>query len=163
MIRYHPVDLLRKIAPAKKIEKLVSGRLTPNKAALSFLDDVDFLSKASVERVALKTIKQYREKYEDLKDDDVPADDAKEEAVNDKKLLVDRVQNNIVNQIAGEIKDQYRGEFYIWTPSDAAEPDPLHQLNYGSRFQIGKGEMPGDRYGCRCGMSILVKESKLEL
>jgi hypothetical protein len=163
VIRYHPIDLIKKISPPSKIEKLIRGNLTPNKAALSFLDGADFLSKDSVARVALKTIKQYKAKYDDLKDQDVPAADAKEEATNDNKLLINRVQNNIVNQVADEIEDQYSGEYYIWLPSDASEPDPLHQLKYGRKFQLGKGEKPGDRYGCRCGMSILVKETKLKL
>lgn len=163
MIRYLPNELLRKIAPAKKIEKLVSGRLTLNRAVLSFLNDVDFISKQSVERTALKTIKEYKQRFQEEKKDGVPTSEAKDDALNDKKLLVNRVQNTVVNQIAGEIKDQYRGEFYKWLPSDASEPDPLHQLNYGKKFQLGKGEMPGDRYGCRCGMQILVSESKLDL
>jgi hypothetical protein len=163
MIRYHPIDLLKKIAPARKVEKLVSGSLTPNKAALSFISDIDFLDEKAVVRVALKTIKQYKEKYEELKDDGASATEAKDEATNDNKLLVNRVQNTIVNQVAGEIKDEYSGEYYRWLPSDASEPDPLHQIKYGKKYQIGKGEMPGERWGCRCGMQILVKESKLDL
>lgn|SRR5678815_995586 len=163
MIRYHPLDLLRKIAPAKKIEKLCSGRLTLNRAVLSMFSDIDFLSKKTLERTALQTIQEYKEKFQQEKDDGTPAAEAKDDAVNDKKLLINRVQNSVVKQVAGEIKGQYRGEFYKWLPSDALQPDPLHQLNYGKKFQIGKGEMPGDRDGCRCGMQILVKESKLDL
>lgn len=163
MIKYLPKEMLRKIAPAKKIEKLISNRLTLNKAVLSFLDDVDFISKKTVERTALETLREYKARYQDEKDSGLSAVDAKEEALNQKKLLVNRVQNTVVNQIAGEIKDQYRGEYYKWLPSDANEPDPLHQLKYGRKFQLGKGEMPGDRYGCKCGMQILVSETKLEL
>lgn len=162
-IKYDPREFLKKIAPARKIEKLVTSRLTLNKAVLSLLTDAPFISKPTVERTALRVIKGYREKYQDEKEEGVPADEAKEDALADKKLLVNRVENSIVNQVAEEIKDQYRGEYYKWLPSDADEPDPVHQLNYGQKFQIGKGEMPGDRYGCRCGMAILVKESKLEL
>jgi hypothetical protein len=162
-IRYLPNEFLKRVAPVKKIEKLISGRLTLNRAVLSFLSDADFISKETVERTALKTIKEYKSKFQDEKDDGVPTDEALDDALNDKKLLVNRVQNTVVNQIAGEIKDQYSGEFYKWLPSDAEEPDPLHQLKYGKKFQIGKGEMPGDRYGCRCGMQILVSETKLDL
>jgi len=163
-IKYDPRELLKKLAPEKKVEKLVTGRLTLNKAVLSILDGgADFISKPTLERTALTVIKGYKEKFDELKDEDVPEPEAKEQAIADKKLLVNRVQNSVINQVAGEIKDQYRGEYYTWLPSDANEPDPLHQLNYGKKFQIGKGEMPGDRYGCRCGMRILVKESKLEL
>jgi hypothetical protein len=148
-IRYHPKELLKKIAPAKKVEKLVNQNLTLNKAALSFVDAIDFLSTATVQRVALKTIKEYKQTFEDNKDEGLTASDAKEEALNKKKLLVNRVQSTIVNQVADEIEDRYRGEFYKWLPSDAQVPDPLHQLKYGKKFQLGKGEKPGDRFGCR--------------
>ena len=162
-IRYLPTELLKKIAPAKKIEKLVTNRLTLNKTVLSLFDDVDFLSKKTMERTALKAIKHYKERYKEEIADGLSAPEAKEETLNDKKLLVSRVQNEVISEVADEIKDQYRGEFYKWLPSDADTPDPLHQLNYGSKFQLGKGEMPGDRYGCRCGMLILVPEKRLSL
>ncbi len=42
-------------------------------------------------------------------------------------------------------------------------PDAEHKKKYGKRYQLGKGEKPGDRYGCKCGMDIHVKESKLVL
>ncbi len=155
-ITYLPSKLLNKIAPAKKIEKLLTQRLTLNKAALSFIDAIDFMSTKTIEKTALKTIKDYKERFKE-------EPEVKDDVLEDKSLLVNRVQNTIVNQVAGEIKDQYSGEYYKWLPSDADEPDPEHQLNYGETFQIGDGEMPGDRYGCRCGMQILVKESKLDL
>jgi hypothetical protein len=155
--------MLRKLAPKKKVEKLMTSRLTLNRAVLSTLTDADFLSAKTLERTALRVIKQYKASYKEETDDGVPASEAKDDAVNDKKLLINRVQNTVVNEIANEIKDQYRGEYYKWLPSDASEPDPLHQLNYGRKFQIGRGEMPGDRYGCRCGMQILVTETKLDL
>jgi hypothetical protein len=68
-----------------------------------------------------------------------------------------------VNEIAKDIKRNYKGEYYIWLPSDAENPDPFHQLNYGKKFKIGRGEMPGDRYGCRCGMEVLVEETILDV
>lgn len=163
-IKYDPKAFLKKIAPARKVEKLVTKKLTLNKAVLSVLDGgAEFISKPTLERTALTVIRSYREKVQQLISDDVPFDEAKEEAMNENKQLVSRVQNSVVKQIAGEIKDQYRGEYYIWLPSDAETPDPLHQLNYGQKFQIGKGEMPGDRDGCRCGMNILVSETELDL
>ncbi len=162
-IRYLPNEVLKKLAPTKKVEKLVTSRLTLNRAVLSTLSDADFLSSKTIERTALKVIKSYKLRFQDEKDQGSTPEVAKEDAVNDKKLLVNRVQNEVILNVADEIKDQYRGEFYTWLPSDAEVPDPLHALNYGRKFQIGKGEMPGDRYGCRCGMFIRVPETKLEL
>jgi len=123
---------------------------------LSFVDDIDFLDKKRVAEVALKTIKGYKKR---IKEDKT----VKAEIVNDPAFLINRVQNEVVLQISEGIREKYDGEFYIWLPSDADEPDPEHQLNYGKRFQVGDGEQPGDRYGCRCGMEVLTKDTKLEL
>jgi len=163
MIRYRPDDLLRKIAPPAKIKKLVSGKLTVNKAALAMFDDVPFLSKKSLEMTALKTVRQYKKRFGEEKKAGLSARDALEETLAGKELIVNRIQNSVINQISEEIKEAYYGEFYTWLPSYASEPDPEHQLNYGKTFRIGQGEMPGERYGCKCGMNIQVKESQLDL
>lgn len=137
------------------MKKLLSGNLSLKKAALSFVNDIDFIDKARIADVALKVIKGYRERVKDgEKKSDIKADPAQ---------LIHRVQSEVVFQVKEEIKTKYEGEFYRWLPSDADEPDPEHQLNYGKTFQIGDGEMPGDRFGCRCGMEILVPDSRLEL
>lgn len=86
---------------------------------------------------------------------------SRKEVLGDKKLLVSRVQNAILNEVSKEIKQTYRGEFYEWLPSEAENPDPDHEKNYGKIFQVGVGEMPGERFGCKCGMRILVKEDTL--
>lgn len=155
-IRYEPSKLLARVAPAKKLEKLLSKRLTLKRAALAFTNELDVLDREAIERVALKTIKGYKAR---AKEDP----DTKEDLVDDPAQLVQRVQNEVIFQVASEIKDRYAGEFYVWLPSDAEEPDPEHQLNYGEKFQVGDGEMPGDRIGCRCGMEILVDDSSLDL
>lgn len=156
MIRYEPSKLLGRIAPERKIEKLLKSNLTLKRAALGFAEKVDFLDEDAVARVALKTIKGYRKR---VKEDP----ELKSEILDDPAQLIQRVQNEVVFQVANEIRDQYAGEFYTWLPSDAEEPDPEHQLNYGMEFQIGDGEMPGDRFGCRCGMQILVDSTRLQL
>lgn len=163
-IKYEPREFLKKIAPRRKVEKLITRKLTLNRAALSLLEGGrDFISKPTLEKTALKVIKGYKQKYQDLRKDGEKVADALDQATHENQLLINRVQNSIVNQVAQEIRDRYRGEYYIWLPSDAEEPNPLHQLNYGKRFQIGVGEMPGERSGCRCGMEILVNEDQLEL
>lgn len=156
MIKFEPDKLLAKIAPAKKIKKLLKGNLTLKKAALSFIDDIEFIDKKNVLDTALKVIKGYKKR---VKDDP----DVEDEIKSDPKLLIQRVQNEVILQIGQGIKDKYAGESYIWLPSDADDPRPEHQLNYGMEFQIGDGEQPGDEWGCRCGMQILVEGSSLEL
>lgn len=156
MIKYQPDKLLAKIAPESKIKKMMTQRVTLKKSAFKFLDDSDVIAKENVVDVALKVIKSYKERIKEDRD-------VKDEITDDPKLLINRVQNEVVLQISNEIKSQYDGEFYIWLPSDAEEPDPEHQANYGEKFQIGVGEMPGERYGCRCGMEILTEDTKLQL
>lgn len=160
-IVYDPSKMLKKLAPEAKIKKLLTPDLTVKKAALSFVDAADFIDRKSVADVALKVTRSYQKRLDLLE-----GKDAKSERVDiksDPKLLIQRVQNEVVTQISEEIKANYEGELYEWLPSDAEEPDPEHQLNYGKVFRVGEGEMPGDRYGCRCGMNILVKESELKL
>ena len=151
-----PSKILKRVAPGRKIEKLVSKRLTLKKAALSFTEAFDFLDRKSIEKVALKTLKGYAQR---VKDDP----DLKGELSADPAQLIQRVQNEVVFQVSSEIRERYAGEFYKWLPSDAEEPDPEHQLNYGKVFQVGEGEMPGERIGCRCGMEILVDDKSLNL
>jgi len=155
-IKYDPSQLLKKIAPAKKIKRMLSGKVSLKKAALNFIDAVDFIDRKRVTEVALKTIKGYKSR---LKAETV----TKTELLDDPKQLIQRVQNEVILQISGEIKDRYAGEQYTWLPSSAEEPDPEHQLNYGKVFTIGDGEMPGERYGCQCGMEILVRQTRLDL
>lgn len=155
-IIYDPNKLLKKIAPERKVKRLLGKNVSLKKTALTFVDDIEFLNKKRVTEVALKTVKAYKKR--------IRADrDQRSEILDDPKQLIQRVQNEVVLQIGSEIKSQYEGEFYIWLPSDAEEPDPEHQLNYGKKFEIGVGEMPGERYGCRCGMEILVQQTELEL
>lgn len=166
-ITFLPSAMLSKIAPEKLVAKLVTQNLTLNHAALVMLSRSGVLSKKTLETIALKVLKQYKEKYREERAAGASVSEATDEALNEKALLVQRVQNSIVQEIAKEIKSQYRGEYYEWLPSDAEEPDPIHQLNYGKKFQVGvgdpNGEDPGDRFGCKCGMELLVDETRLNL
>jgi len=148
-----PSEFLKKALPDKKVARLVTQRLTLNRAAVLALGD-DVLSKKTIEKVATKVIRSYKATFEEK---------TLAETLNDKALLLQRVQNAATHEVSQEIQDKYAGEEYEWLPSDADEADPEHQLNYGKIFKLGEGEAPGDRYGCRCGMNILVRETKLEL
>lgn len=166
-ITYDPSSLLKKIAPEAKIKKMLTGELSLKKTALNFTDAVDFIDRKSVSKVALKTVRGYQERVAKAQADaglQASAGDAVEAGIlKDPKQLIQRVHNELIFQIKESIKENYSGEQYEWLPSDAEEPDPEHQLNYGEIFTVGEGEMPGDRYGCLCGMRILVKQTELEL
>ncbi len=163
-IKFLPDEMLKKIAPKRKVEKLLSGKVTVKKAALSFLDDADFIDKGAVLDVALKTVKGYKERIAAAATGD--RSDLKTEIVDDPKQLVQRVQNEIVFQVHDGIKKTYGGRTAVWLPSDADEPRPEHQLNYGKEYEIGvgiDGVEPGDEYGCRCGVEIKGDETQLAL
>lgn len=163
-IRYEPKKVLKKIASKKNIENLVTDRLTVNKAVLNSLDASGVLGKKQLQYVGLNVIKQMRERAENLADDSgLTKAESREEILENKKQLVQRVQNATVKEITKKVKEKYRGEFYVWLPSTAENPDKKHKRKYGKRYQLGKGEAPGDREGCRCGMEILVKAKRLNL
>lgn len=162
-IRYEPKKILKRMAKKADVEKLVTDNLTVNRAVLSSIEASGVLGKKQLEYVALGVLKDYREKAEAAQEQGLTKADAREEILENKALLVQRVQNATVQEITKEVKRQYRGEFYTWLPTSAANPDKKHMRKYGKRYQIGKGEMPGDRIGCRCGMEIHVKESRLVL
>jgi len=156
MINYLPSKILKKVAKKKAIENLVTNDLTLNKAAVKTLSNMDLLSAKKITEIAIRVINGYKKKYKD--------GDSLKEALNDKKNMVREIEQASLFLISKDIALQYRGEYYIWLPSDAEKPDPEHQLYYGKTFQIGSShEMPGERYGCRCGMQILVDESRLNL
>jgi hypothetical protein len=169
-IKYDPSKMLRKIAPASKIKKLLTGKVTLKKTALSFVSDIDFLDKKRVEEVALKTIKSYRQRIAQAvvaaDYDKAAGRELKGELLDDPAQLIQRVQNEVVFQVHEKIKENYGGQRARWLPSSADEPRPEHQLNYGKEYVIGEGidgVEPGDEYGCQCGVEILTDETQLQL
>lgn len=146
-IRYEPKRVLDKLKKRSK----GGGRLSAKRLARDVVENTGALASKTLDNVALKVIKDYKQNYSL---DSIEVSD---------KLAIQRIQNNAIYEIAQGIKDKYAGQMYEWLPSDADEPDPEHQLNYGKIFQVGVGEMPGERYGCKCGMNILVEETKLTL
>lgn len=165
-IEYLPSKILKKVAPDSKIERALSSRLSLKKTALVNANLFDFIDTKAIARVALKTIKGYKQRIKDAEFERIArrpkrgvaeslnqikaeaksnAEELKAEILDDPAQLIQRVQNEVVFQVKEEIKDRYSGEFYVWLPSDADEPDPEHQLLYGEKFQVGVGEMPGDR------------------
>ncbi len=151
------------MAKATNVEKLVTPSLTVNRAALNAIATSGVLGKKELEFVALGVLRDYRERALNLEDEGLTKSDARGEVLDDKSLLVNRIQNATVAAITEKVQEQYHGEFYTWTKSSAATPDKEHMKKYGKRYQLGKGEKPGDRYGCKCGMDIHVKESRLVL
>jgi len=166
-VTFLPSNVAKKLAPKKLVERLVTNDLTLNRTVLSMLSKSGLLGKAELEEVALRVIKGYKKSLKEETKEGSSKAEALPTILNDKKLMVQRVQGLAVFEVGQQVKRAYEGERYEWLPSNANEPDPLHQLNYGKRFWVGigdaNGEDPGDRFGCQCGMRILVKEEELFL
>ncbi len=158
-IKYQPAKLLKKMKLEDKAGNLVSNGLTLNRAAVRSLAKAGVLSEAQIQKIALKVIKQYKATYAE----EIAAGNSKtqsaEEALNEKKLMVSRIQSAVLNEQTTLIKRAYRGEYYEWLRTSAAHPDELHLAKVGKIYRLGKGEQPGDRYGCQCGMKILTDDS----
>lgn len=174
-IIFDPKAVLKKIAPEHKIKKLLKANFTVKKAALSFVDaaadsNVGVINKKAVLDTALKVVNSYKQRQaKAIVDNDFERSagtEVKDAILADPKLLIQRIQNEIIFQVHEKIKTQYAGETAIWLPSDAEEPRPEHQLNYGKEYIVGEGIdgiEPGDEYGCQCGVQIQVKQTQLDL
>jgi len=162
---FDPSKELERLGVKKKVHRLISSKLSLKKAVLATISNVKFdLDIKEIEKVALKTLKSYKDRLKKLDSDDRV--DLKEEILSNPKLLVQRVQNAVIFQIHEGIKEKYRGEKARWLPSDAEEPRPEHQLYYGKVYTIGEGingVEPGDGPGCKCGVEILTQDKSLEI
>lgn len=156
-----PTAILEKALPKKRLEKILNKRtLTIKQSALKISAGLP-IDKEAVVDTALNVVASYRQRLKELDPTDARLE--KQAITKDPKLLVNRVQNAVVFQISEKIKENYAGQRYKWLPSDANEQDPEHALNYGKIFVVGEGEMPGERYGCRCAIEILTDEDELDL
>lgn len=176
-IVFDPKSFAEKIAPERKIKKLLKKNLTLKKTALSFASGVQEaedisvkLNKSKITDVALKTVRAYQER--EAKEtaesdfDKAAGEELAADLVKNPLQLIQRVQGEIIFQVHEKIKKQHAGKRAIWLPSDADEPRPEHQLNYGKEYEIGvgiDGVEPGDEYGCKCGVEILTDETELTL
>lgn len=161
-----PTRMLKKLAPRAAIKRIVSTgghRIAVKKAALRSVSDMGIVSDKDLADTVLGVVKQYKEKYSDLRDTGASATEALDESVGEADLLINRVQNLVVYNIQAKVRENYDGEQYEWLPSDSEEPRPEHQLYYGTARTVGVGLMPGEEYGCRCGARLLVDETTLNL
>ena len=161
-----PTRMLKKFAPRAAVKRMVSTgghRIAVKKAALRAVADIGVVSDKDLADTVLGVVKQYKEKYSDLRNEGAAAAEAMGQAVGEADLLINRVQNLVVFNIQEKIKENYDGEQYEWLPSDAEEPRPEHALYYGTVRTVGVGLMPGEEPGCRCGMRLLVDDTTLNL
>lgn len=149
-----PAAYLKRVLPAGFFkERLLGKKFSIKRTFLRALVTAAELDEQELKDSYARTIKFYREKEKKLEDEEVKNPEKK--AVNNEKLLKSRVENLVVYSESQRLKDEHKGEYYIWLPSSSKEPRPQHQLLYGEIRKIGDGEFPNEDYGCKCGAYFL--------
>lgn len=149
-----PAAYLKRVLPAGFFkERLLGKKLSIKRTFLRALVTAAELDEQELKDSYARTIKFYREKEKKLEDEEVKNPEKK--AVNNEKLLKSRVENLVVYSESQRLKDEHKGEYYIWLPSSSKEPRPQHQLLYGEIRKVGDGEFPNEDYGCKCGAYFL--------
>lgn len=149
-----PAAYLKGVLPAGFFkERLLGKKFSIKRTFLRALVTAAELDEQELKDSYARTIKFYREKEKKLEDEEVKNPEKK--AVNNEKLLKSRVENLVVYSESQRLKDEHKGEYYIWLPSSSKEPRPQHQLLYGEIRKIGDGEFPNEDYGCKCGAYFL--------
>lgn len=143
--------------------KLLTSDMELKKLELQSILKATGISRREVDLTIYKVVDIYEKKMKELKKEGVRA--FRKEALNGEALLKNRLEGLVLWNEVQNIKKENEGLFYRWLPSSSANPDPEHQLLYGKIFPVGKGDkngnMPSERYGCKCGMEILTpKEAK---
>lgn len=176
-IIFDPDKMLKKIASKAKIKRMVNSRMGLKRTILANIgtDEIP-IDNGSVAKIARKTLEAYKQRIAKAQVDagfeKSAGTEEKLAIIKDPKLLIQRVQNEVIFQVHKSIKQKYRGMKARWLPSSALEPRPLHQNVYGKIYVVGEGlpagedgEMvePGDEWGCQCGIEILTDETTLDL
>lgn len=163
---FNPNRFLRLVFPKDFFKgKILNSDLELKQLTLQAILKATTLTKRKVEATVYKVVDNYEKKIQTLKKEGVRA--YKAEALNNEVLLKDRLENLVLWNEVQNLKEEHEGEFYRWLPSSAETPDPEHQLLYGKIFKVGEGDkegnMPAERYGCKCGMEILTADEATEL
>lgn len=149
-----PAAYLKRVLPAGFFkERLLGKKFSIKRTFLRALVTAAELDEQELKDSYARTIKFYREKEKKLEAEEVKNPEKK--AVNSEKLLKSRVENIVVYSESQRLKDEHKGEYYIWLPSSSKEPRPQHQLLYGEIRKVGDGEFPNEDYGCKCGAYFL--------
>ena len=153
-----PDHFLRSVLPKGFWTRTLLTREGDPKAAMKkAIVTATILSNRELTSTYTSVISQYEDKMAKLKAEGIRA--YKSTALNGESLLRNRITGLIIYNEVQEQKKQNKGRRYRWLPSSALEPDPEHQLLYGQIFNEGEGDgegnMPGERYGCQCGIEWL--------
>lgn len=155
--KFYPDRFLKQVMPKSFYsQNLVDKDFDLKKNALKAINRARTITGRPIDTTVYNVLSQYEQKYKGLIAEGESSTQAFNEAVNNSALLRQRIEQAVVYDEIQNLKTQHAGEFYRWLPSSAANPDPEHQLLYGKIFRVGDGDkngnMPGERYGCQCGI-----------
>ena len=153
MTRFYPEKYLEKVMPGGVVKNgLLYDNLSIKQRYMRALYKAAGKEGKALQKTIADTVAYYAKR---------------EEGIGNQALLSQRIENFLVWNKVQEEKQAHQGEFYRWLPSDAENPDPEHQLLYGQIFRAGEGDkegnMPGERYGCRCGIEWLDEKENPEI
>jgi hypothetical protein len=159
MTTFYPDKFKKKVLPKGFFKQnLLTKDFSLKKKAMQGLILAN-VGQEQLQETVLKVVNIYQNKVDDLLDEGLPKAKARLFAKNSEKLLQQRIESLVVYSEVLKIKEESKGKYYKWLPSGASDPDPEHQLLYGKTFLVGEGDdngnMPGERFGCQCGMEIL--------
>lgn len=163
---FYPDKFKKKVLPKGFFDQdlLTKQNLTLKKKATQALILATNVAAKDLSATVAKVISVYEKKIDDLTDEGLPRARAALFAKGNEALLRQRIENLVVYSEVQRLKEENQGQYYKWLPSGADEPDPEHQLLYGGTFLVGEGDeegnMPGERYGCDCGIEILTTKEK---
>lgn len=133
--------------------KMLTAGVDPKKTAINTLVQAAAITKRDLNGTFDRAIEFYDDKMAKLKADGVRA--FKSKALDGEKLLKARLKQLVIYNEVQHQKKTHKGRRYRWLPSGAKEPRPEHQLRYGKIYTEGDGEMPGEAWGCQCGIEWL--------
>lgn len=157
-----PDRLLREVLGVGWARKNILGRdySLKNEVKRALLK-ADVMTERQIDSMADKVTDFYISKAERLQAEGIKA--YRKEAINNEKLMKERVEMAVTYYEVDKEAKAHEGGFYRWLPSEAKEPEPEHALLYGKVFKVGEGDkdgnMPMQRYGCRCGIEWLSDET----
>lgn len=136
---------------------MLTRDIDPKQTIIKTLVTATTVTKRELDGTYRRAIEFYDEKKDRLKDEGVKA--FKAEALDKEKLLKARLKQLVIWNEVQALKKEHKGQRYRWLPSGAKEPRPEHQLLYGKVFNVGEGDsngfMPGEDWGCQCGIEWL--------
>lgn len=161
MKTFKPAEFLKKTLPIGFWRKnLLTKNFSLKKEEMRAIVTSTTLSQRELKATTIKVVDIYEKKLQTLKEEGVKS--FRKEAVNGEKLLKNRIEGLVLYNEVQNLKEENKGKFYRWLPSSSETPDPEHQLLYGKIFRVGEGDkdgnMPAERYGCKCGAEFLTEE-----